>query len=198
MITYLQGKIIAIKEEDRYRLVDVLLSNGIGYQVITSKLTGYLIGSEVVFHTLLIVREDSNSLYGFRSAQEREIFEMLISVSGIGPKIAISVLSVFNYSELYDVILSEDISALGKVSGLGKKGAQKIVIDLKGKVEKLGLLVVNVRAGSKSNVLIDLESALKSLGFTGESLKQYLESAREITKETEYSLEELIKLVLKS
>ncbi len=198
MITYLQGKIIAIKEEDRYRLVDVLLSNGIGYQVITSKLTGYLIGSEVVFHTLLIVREDSNSLYGFRSAQEREIFEMLISVSGIGPKIAISVLSIFNYSELYDVILSEDISALGKVSGLGKKGAQKIVIDLKGKVEKLGLLVVNVRAGSKSNVLIDLESALKSLGFTGESLKQYLESAREITKETEYSLEELIKLVLKS
>lgn len=199
MISYIQGKVIGIEREDRYNLIDVLLSSGIGYQIVVPKLTDYGLGSDVKLYTYLVVREDSLTLFGFRSREERDVFEMLISVSGIGPKIGVSILSVFSAAQLYEVILMEDFSVLGKVPGLGKKGAQKIVIDLKSKVEKLGVLVSGISIGS-DGVLDELESALKSLGFAGDNLKEYMKNAREFVKDegANYTVEELIKLVLKT
>ncbi|MBI2356577.1 Holliday junction branch migration protein RuvA [Candidatus Dojkabacteria bacterium] len=198
MISYIRGKILSIREEDRYQIVEVLLNSGIGYQVIVPKLERHSVGSEGIFHTILIVREDSQTLYGFRSVEERAIFEMLISVSGIGPKIGVSILSVFSVNELYSILLSENHKALGKVSGLGQKGAQKIVIELKSKVEGLGILVGDVASSGRSEVLTDLENALKSLGFTGDALKEYVANAKVHLEKSEYGVEELLKLVLKS
>lgn len=198
MITYIQGKILSIEPQDRYQLIDVLLNNGIGYQIVVSKLFNYFVGNEVVFHTLLVVREDSQTLYGFKTVEEKKIFEMLISVSGIGPKIAMAVFSMYSVGEIYEILTAGDYKALGKVSGLGQKGAQKIVIELGNKVEDLGIMVEGITGDGKKNVLDELTQALKSLGFSGEALKQYTEVAKSLLKENDYSVEELIKLALKS
>lgn len=198
MITYVKGKIFSIKDEDRYQLVDVLLQSGVGYQIITSKQDRYTVGSEVVFHTYLVVREDNHSLYGFKTLEERSLFNMLVSVNGIGPKIAISILSFFTSSALYSVLLSEDYKALGKVPGLGIKGAQKIVIDLKSKITDLSIVTQESTSNRHELVLRDLKDALKSLGFGSDSVKQYVDIAQELLKDEQYSAEELLKLVLKS
>ncbi|KKR06299.1 MAG: Holliday junction ATP-dependent DNA helicase RuvA [candidate division WS6 bacterium GW2011_GWF2_39_15] len=198
MISYLQGKILHIKSEDRYQEVDVLLGNGIGYRVVTSKLLRFVVGQEAIFHTLMVVREDSQTLYGFKTLEERDLFEMLISVSGIGPKSGISILSVFTPSQLYMVLLSEDFKTLSKVPGLGQKSAQKIVIELKNKIDDMGIIAGEVTSGQKDEVMHDLNNALRSLGFSGEPLKEYLRSAQKLMEGKEYSIEEVLKLVLKS
>ena len=96
------------------------------------------IGEKVTLHTSLVVREDSLTLYGFGSAEERDAFELVQTASGIGPKIASAVVSVLTPDELRVAISTENLATLTKVPGIGRKGAQKLVIELKDKVLALG------------------------------------------------------------
>lgn len=96
------------------------------------------IGEKVTLHTSLVVREDSLTLYGFGSAEERDAFELVQTASGIGPKIASAVVSVLTPDELRVAISTENLATLTKVPGIGRKGAQKMVIELKDKVLALG------------------------------------------------------------
>ncbi|MDR2620947.1 MAG: Holliday junction branch migration protein RuvA [Propionibacteriaceae bacterium] len=113
---------------------------GIGFRVLVTPETGAQarVGAEITLHTALIVREDSLTLYGFNTVTERAAFELLLTASGVGPRTALAAVSVLPPAELAAAIRSENLVALTKVPGIGKKGAQRIVIELKDKVLGLG------------------------------------------------------------
>jgi Holliday junction DNA helicase RuvA len=157
MIAMITGKII--HAEPRYFVVDV---NGVGYKVYTT--AGALekhLTDTVTFWTYLAVRETALDLYGFLTKEELEIFELLITVSGIGPKTALAILNLASVSTIKQAVASGDASYLTKVSGVGKKNAEKIVLELKDKLVTDETEGESVSTNTESDVL----EALKSLGY---------------------------------
>lgn len=173
MISLLQG--IIESNTDKYVVIDV---SGIGYKVYISGSTFKNLpekGQKVKMHAHLYVRENIMDLYGFLNQEELEIFELLISISGIGPKGALSVLTVASIETLKKAIANEESSILTKVSGIGKKMAEKIILELKSKIgdEFVG------KGDSTDGEAID---ALMSLGYK-------LRDAREILKKVPKDIE---------
>lgn len=168
MIAKLKGKIEYLK--DNYAVVDV---NGVGYKVFLSAYTfGKVAGmteTELFIHTY--VREDTLALYGFLALEELEIFELLISISGIGPKAATGILSIATPRTIKTAILNEDPSILTKVSGIGKKTAERVILELKNKV-------ADISTGDKEEVAIDTDAieALISMGYTNAEARDALKS----------------------
>lgn len=158
MIAKLKGKIEYLK--DNYVVIDV---NGVGYKVYLSVYTfGKIAGSEFVelfIHTY--VREDTLALYGFVSMEELDMFELLISISGIGPKAGMGILSIATPNTIRTAILNEDPSILTKVSGIGKKTAERVILELKNKVSDMS-------EGAKEEATIDSDAieALMTMGYT--------------------------------
>jgi Holliday junction DNA helicase RuvA len=197
LISIVRG-IVAEKSPTRV-VVDV---NGVGYCVNVPLSTFHKVGAvgeKVTLLTHLIVREDALQLYGFSTEKEKGLFELLISVSGIGPKIGLGILSSCNVESLESAIANGDLDTLTAVSGVGKKTAQRIIVELKDKVDA-GLArteAVHKKGATDGEKLEDAVVALVSLGFTRaqaiNSVKRSLESA-----EGELSLEELVKTALAS
>ncbi len=146
------------------------------------------IGDELTVFTYAHIREDAFDLYGFLDRKDLELFEMLLSVSGIGPKTAIGVFSIGTGSSIVSAIMTADVSFFSQVPRLGKKNAQKIIIELKAKVGGMGELDL-----SQGNDSGDIISALKSFGFLEKEAEQALMAVKEAGKTTE----EKIKLALK-
>jgi len=171
MIGFIEGEIEY--SSDKYAIVDV---NGVGYKIyISANIFKKLpkIGEKVKLYTHLHVREGILDLYGFLDKKELEFFEMLISISGIGPKGALNILSVASVDTIKKAIINEESSILTKVSGIGKKTAEKIILELKNKIsDELGEVGVDDEA-------ID---ALMSLGYK-------VKEAREIVKKVPKSIE---------
>lgn len=131
MIGFLRGTLA--DKGDGYIIIDV---NGVGYQVyVPANTTAYLNaeGEEVLVYTSMMVREDDVSLFGFSGKGELDAFKKLIGVSGVGPKAAISILSAFTLDQLKQAIVFEDAKALQRANGIGKKSAERIVLELKDK-----------------------------------------------------------------
>ena len=170
MIGYLKGSVI--HQDLKSIILDV---GGVGYKIYTN--TAYLEGKgkNIELWTYLAVRETALDLYGFGTKEELEFFELLISVSGIGPKSAMGILTVATLPNLRHAISTGDISHLTKVSGIGKKNAEKIVIELKDKLEGLSLDMSQTVSGD-----VDALEALKSLGYgereAREALKKVTDS----------------------
>ena len=194
MIRYLKGAIT--HKSPNYIIVE---AGGIGYEVNISLMTyGHIEPLEQVkISTYLHIKEDSHTLYGFASEQERKLFLLLISVSGIGPSTAQLVLSSMNVEEVSASIVNEDEKAFNRVKGVGPKTAKRIILDLKDKVEKEfspekggPVLVGNNPARTEAI------AALTALGFNRISIQK---SINKIIKESEKDLgvEELIKTALK-
>lgn len=162
MIAYLKGRIIS--KRNGSIIIDV---KDVGYQVALgeSLFNELLLGSETELYTYHHVREEASDLYGFKSVPDLEIFEMLLSVSGVGPKSALGVLSVATYEDVVQAILRGDPNLLTKVSGIGKKTAERIVLELKTKIVKVaGSSPAN---GLESNSYgSDEIDALMSLGYS--------------------------------
>jgi len=135
MISYITGTVLKTSiSKDSY--IDIQTDSGLGYRVHIP--SSYMIpskGEKYYLYTHLHVREDAHQLYGFEKEDERDFFEQLISVSGIGPKIALAILSTFSRSDLEEIIVEGDARGLSKVQGLGLKGAQKIILELRGRVD---------------------------------------------------------------
>lgn len=192
MIAHLKGHIIHL--DLKFLVLDV---SGVGYKVYVSTPTTEKLSvlnnerKEVSLYTYLAVREDALDLYGFLSREEQDFFELLLTISGIGPKSAISILNVATVDTLKEAIYNDDPSYLTKVSGLGKKSAEKIVRELKEKVEYLPSKSPTESAKNQSNNTSLIE-ALMALGFSGEV-------ARNAAKKTDRdsSLNEQIKQALK-
>ncbi len=189
MIAQLQGKLI-----EKNPTEVVLDCGGIGYEVKISLNTFSSIGSDehLKLFTRLIVREDAHILYGFSSKEEREMFNHLISVSGIGPNIAMIMLSSLVPAEIAHAIQSEDVVTIQRVKGIGAKTAQRVIIDLKGKVLKYTEVSQNISAANNTN-RFDALTALVSLGFD----RKTTEKALEKIDSGEESVEVLIKEALK-
>lgn len=121
-------------------------------------------GSQIQLFTTLVVREDSLTLFGFLSDQSRSLFELVQTVAGIGPKVALSILGVLNPQDLARAVESEDLAAIERVPGIGRKGAQRMILELKGKLSDLSpnkTILAHVPAWRE-----DLSGALISLGFS--------------------------------
>jgi Holliday junction DNA helicase RuvA len=160
MIARISGTII--DKGEKHVVVDV---GGLGYKVYCSMdtLAAVELDALASFHTHLIVREDALDLYGFLSAEDQGFFELLISVSGIGPKSALGILNVTSVDSLKQAIGSGDTGYLTKVSGIGRKTAEKIVLELR---DKLRANVNMKEAPSTLRAESDAVEALKALGYS--------------------------------
>jgi Holliday junction DNA helicase RuvA len=194
MIGQIKGIIIAKQAPDL--LVDV---QGIGYEVLVSLGTFFEIpeiGGAVTLHTHFVVREDAQLLFGFATLEERALFRQLIKVNGVGPKMALAILSGMSAGEFALAVHNNDIATLVKLPGVGKKTAERLVIEMRDKVD---VAQVNdsgsATAGKHRDIKQEAESALTALGYKPQDAAKMISrvSDEEIT-----STEQLIRRALKN
>jgi Holliday junction DNA helicase RuvA len=190
MITHLNGKLV---EKNPTSLV--VECNGVGYEVKISLTTYSQLKEEesIKIFTQFIVREDAQLLYGFATKEEREMFNHLISVSGIGPNTAMIMQSSLSPEEIAHAIQVEDVKTIQGVKGIGVKTAQRVIIDLKDKMLKMSFSTDNIFVLNNTN-RFDALTALVSLGFDKKSVEKALDKVASIGDET---VEQLIKDALK-
>ena len=152
------------------------------------------VGERVSFHTYLIVREDALTLYGFTEVIDRDFFELLLSVTGIGPKVAQSILANSDAASIASAIISSNLKSLEAVPGLGKKGAQRLVLELKDK----SAAFVSGKSGSDLTISNQVENALQGLGYSN---KEAISMVNQVIKDEKIeglSVGQVLKLALKS
>ena len=163
MIAYLDGTPVAAG--DRWVVLDV---NGIGYRVYVPQPEIREITraqKKVKLHTYMAVREDAITLYGFLYESELEMFTVLLGVSGIGPQIALNILSQITLEDFVLAILTGDEKSLTRISGIGQKGAKRLILELRDKMKKVQAAMAPTPAGKNEQLTRDATSALVSLGF---------------------------------
>ena len=183
MIAFLEGRVA-----DTLGGHVVLDVHGVGYELLvpTSTLTKLpAIGKVARVHTRMVVRDDAMTLYGFATMDERELFDLLVTVTGVGPKVALSFLSVLSSEALRRAIASGDLAALTAIPGVGKKVAQRVALDLK---DKLGGDVVIV-----DGPLAEVREALLALGLTPQEASEAMVA---LPADEETSTEDLLRTAL--
>ncbi len=201
MIGQLTGKLIEMN------FTEVILDvNGVGYVVLIPMSTFDKLpdcGKIVTLKTHLHVREDALILFGFSTPQELQLFKILITVNGIGPKMGLNILSTMPVSLFCSAILNSEINVINKISGVGKKTAERLIIELKDKLSKLSseveanALIAEVPAEYSQNIE-DAVLALEQLGFKREQVKKALKKLVKNLTEEELSTANLVRLCLKS
>jgi Holliday junction DNA helicase RuvA len=194
MIAQLKGK-LAFKSSTEI----VVDCGGVGFSCMVSVNTSEslpAVGNDVLVLTLLIPREDAILLYGFKDENEREAFKLLISVSGIGGKIALGILSSVTVAELQQFVLSGNINSLTKMPGIGRKTAERLVLELKDKIIKLGVVDTSVVGMAQSLVRQEAMAALMTLGYSQLIADKAVKKAM-ADSDQELSAEQLIKISLK-
>ena len=196
MIAFVEGKIA--EKEPTHLVIDV---NGVGYQVNISLTTFSEIKSltRVKLFTYLHVKEDSQTLFGFFTREERKVFLQLLSINGVGPSTGLMIQSSLNPKELFSAIVSEDVRTIQSVKGIGNKTAQRIILELKDKLRKEGFIEDNADLISPiDNTLRDEAlSALVTLGINKNTAEKSITDALKKSG-NQITLEELIKQVLKT
>lgn len=198
MIAYVSGVIEEVGTD--YLVID---HNGMGYRILTpgSVVAGLEEGQNVKIYTYLHVREDAMLLFGFLQKSELDMFKLLISVSGIGPKGALGVLSVLDANDLKFAILAGDAKTISSAPGIGKKTAEKVVIELKDKVKLEDAFEEKLAQTEKkqeqklSLVRQDAAEALVALGY---SQSQALKAIRQVEDQENMDVEDLLKQALKN
>ena len=192
MIAHLQGRLV-----EKNPTEVVIDCNGVGYQVNISLHTFSLIpdGEHLKLYTFLQVKEDSQTLYGFVEKQERELFKLLLTVSGIGANTARTMLSSLAPAEIIQAIASNDVATIQGIKGIGAKTAQRVILDLKDKVLKV-YSVENVSEMPRNTNKDEALSALEVLGFAKKAAEKVIDKiVREVPNAT---VEDLIKQALKN
>lgn len=202
MISFIKGKLVHI-----YENVIIVENNGIGYEIfVPVSVIGNmpLVGSEVMIYTYMHVREDALQLFGFLDRDTLEIFKLLITVSGIGPKGAICVLGKLSADDIRYAVMAEDAKTIAKAPGIGAKTASKVVIELKDKL-KMRDVAENISSeidgqqsifddGGSKQAVSDAIEALVSLGY---SATEATKAVRKADAGDDVTVEELLKLSLK-
>lgn len=168
MISSLSGTIKVIRAATM-----VIEVGGVGLLVNVSPRisAAHVVGTSISLHTVLVVREDALTLYGFESESAREMFELLQTVTGIGPKVAQSALTVYETNELVSAIKNQQSDILEKIPGLGKKGAQRLVLELHEKVDGFDQSDIQLKTTWKDQI----SSALLGLGFTARESQERID-----------------------
>lgn len=195
MYSYIKGTV-----EENYIDSIVVENNGIGYKINVSSNTimNLQVGEATKIYTKLIVREDDMSLCGFVSREELKMFELLTSVSKIGPKVALSILSFASPAQLGAYILSEDIGKLSKAPGVGKKTAERIVLELKDKVDKNNIEFEPTLLSQKPTLISQDESvdALVALGYTLSESKEAVQKCKKDGMNTEAIIKKALTYIM--
>lgn len=193
MITHLKGKLV--EKNPTYAVVEV---NGVGYLLHISLNTfSKLPDSENIFlYTHLNVKEDSHTLFGFVDKIEREIFRLLISVSGVGPSIARTMLSSMETTEIQQAIASENVGVIQSVKGIGVKTAQRVIIDLKDKILKTMAIDSEISSYKSNTSRDEALTALEVLGFNKKLSEKVLDKI--LLEDVTANVEVLIKKALKN
>ena len=191
MITHIRGKLV---EKNPNNVV--IECNGLGYNLPISLQTFSNIPDveSIKLHTHLIIREDAHILYGFWDVTEREIFKLLISVSGVGPSTAITMLSSMDTEEIQRSIASENVDKIRSVKGIGIKTAQRVIVDLKDKILKTYDISEDLST-SNNTIKNEALSALEVLGFTRKKVDNIIQVI--LQDSPNIKLEELLKRALK-
>lgn len=180
MIGRLSGQIV--QKQPPELLIDV---NGVGYEVSAPMSTFYALpelGEKVVLHTHMVVREDAQLLYGFSSESERALFRILIKINGVGPKLAITILSGIATDDFIRCIHDNDAAALVRLPGIGKKTAERLIVELKDKIgneseaDSDSASAKVMSSASASNSVSDAVSALISLGYKANDASRMVRS----------------------
>lgn len=187
MISHINGKLV--EKTPTYVVIDC---NGVGYRLNISLQTFSAIQTEnCKLLTHLAVKEDSHTLYGFCTSEERDLFRQLISVSGVGPSTARMILSTYSAEEIVNYIITADVAAIQNVKGIGGKTAQRIIIDLKDKVGK-GKETSDLLFTQDNTIKEEALSALLALGFTKKVAYKKMEEVMK-NHEGEITVEDLVR-----
>jgi len=194
MIGRLAGRVLSRKPP--FLLVDL---HGIGYEVEAPMSTFFATQGQddVVLHTHLVVREDAQLLYGFATVRERDLFRALIKVSGIGPRMAVAVLSGMSEAQFRDCVMNDDVTALTKVPGIGKKTAERLIIEMRDRLDKTPGTAVPTAVGgvpAEESPRDEALSALEALGYKPAEANRMISRAE---KEGAADAEALIRLALR-
>ncbi len=184
MIAYVEG--VPVDAGEDYVIIAV---GGLGYRIFVAanRLPAIMAAESVRLYTYMAVREDSITLYGLETSRQLAAFRSLVSVSGVGPRLALAVLSTWPVERLADIVGSEDYAALATVSGIGKKTAQRMVLELKDKLAGGG------PAAAPSGAVADARAALVSLGYRSAEVLPLLQA---LAREGHEDTEELVRLAL--
>lgn len=188
MIASLQGKLESLGGDRA-----IINVNGIGFQVYMPTSTMSILGTrgkEVHLHTHLILKEDCATLYGFSSTEELQLFQILIGVSGLGPKLALSMLSSMSVEQVSTAIATGSVEMLTLVPGIGKKMAERLIVELK---DKLGISFITAPTAMLAQENIDVLTALTSLGY---SVSEGNRAVASLSSSSDLNLEEKVKLAL--
>jgi len=195
MIYRLTGRIV--EKNSTSVVIDV---NGVAYEVSVPLSTYESVGKvqdDVSLYTVLVMREDDLQVYGFATPGERKLFKLLISVSGIGPRTALSILSSSNVGDVYGFIANSNSQALMSIPGIGKKTAERVVLELRDKVLKMDVSVMDESLEGKEGIRSNAVDALLALGY---SRIQCEHAIREVLKRDSAagkSVEELVRAALR-
>jgi len=187
MISYIKGKILEV-EDNRC----VVLVNGIGYELALTKNAFIRVneGDEVKFHTYMSVRENAMELFGFKNKSELEFFQQLLNVSGIGPRSALGIIDLAPVETLHSAIVKGDLAYLTKVSGIGKKTAEKIVFELQDKLRD-----IKMSQGKISDDDGDILDALLALGYSAQDSRKAVQTIDPKIKNLEKRIAAALKIM---
>ena len=188
MIGFLRG--VLVRKQPPHLVLDV---QGVGYEVEAPMSTFYVLpeaGAEIFLHTHLVVREDAHILFGFGSEGERRLFRALLRVNGVGPKLALTILSGISVEGFLRCVREGDSGALTRLPGIGKKTAERLVIEMRDRMEQLGASPAESRPHPRD----EAQSALVALGYRPQEAQRMLQAI----KDSDLSSEELIRRALQS
>ena len=194
MIGRLQGKVIGKQAPDL--LLDV---QGVGYELLIPLNTFFDIpdiGETVTLHTHFVVREDAQQLYGFSRLEERSLFRDLIKINGVGPKMALAILSGMSVEEFVRCVRRDDIATLVKIPGVGKKTAERLLIEIRDKISSLAVESADKDSvGVDQDISLEAESALTALGYKPQDAAKMVSR---VVDDKITNAEQLIRAALKS
>lgn len=193
MISSLSGKVASTSLNNNVNAV-VLEIGGIGISINVPNrvIESVKIGDQIQLQTYLVVREDALTLYGFTEMADRSLFELLLTVTGVGPKVAQSILGINPASVVAAAIKNNDLKVLEAIPGLGKKGAQRLVLELKDKLASYS----NAPASANLSIKDQVESALQGLGYTVKESALMVDQVLNKNADKEIDLAQAIKLAL--
>jgi len=191
------GSLIGLIKEKKPSLL-LLEVNGVGYEIHVPLSTSFQLpknGESAYLLTHLVVREDQHTLYGFATEEERKLFRTLIKISGVGAKMALTILSGINVNGFVQSVINEDIDTLVHLPGIGKKTAERLIVEMKDRVEGItDNLESSASSTSENSTVIEARNALVNLGYKNNEAKKILDNI----DTNGLSVEELLRQALKS
>ena len=191
------GSLIGLIKEKKPSLL-LLEVNGVGYEIHVPLSTSFQLpknGESAYLLTHLVVREDQHTLYGFATEEERKLFRTLIKISGVGAKMALTILSGINVNGFVQSVINEDIDTLVHLPGIGKKTAERLIVEMKDRIEGItDNLESSASSTSENNTVIEARNALVNLGYKNNEAKKILDNI----DTNGISVEELLRQALKS